>query len=187
VRQERILDAATAAFATTPYADVRVVDVAEQAGSSPALVFRYFESKAGLYVAVVERSADELRARQAETDAALPDGVPVRDRVRADLEVYLDHLAVRPSVWVNALVAGAEPAEALRVRARLRGEQVDRLRALLRPATWSRHEFALHGYFGFVDRAALAWVAAACPADDRYPLVDAALGALQGALGDWGR
>jgi len=80
-----------------------------------------------------------------------------------------------------------EPPEALRVRERSRDEQVERLRALLLPARWARHEFALHGYFGFVDRACLAWVAAGCPADDRNPLVDAALGALQGALGDRGR
>ena len=50
---------------------------------------------------------------------------------------------------------------------------------------WPRHAYALAGYFGFVDAATLRWLGAGCPEAERYPLVDAALGALQGALGDW--
>ena len=34
--------------------------------------------------------------------------------------------------------------------------------------------------------ACQAWVDAGCPERDRHPLTEAALGALEGALGDWG-
>ena len=185
-RRAAILDAAMAAFGEAPYPQVRVADVAGRAMASPALVFRYFDSKAGLYAAVVQRSADLLLQRQLQADAALPPGVPVRDRVRASLEVYLDHIAGHPSAWANPLVGGEEPTPAVQIRTRLREEYVDRLRQLLHLTPWPRHEFALRGYFGFVDQACLAWVQAGCPADRRHPLIDAALGALEGALGDWG-
>ena len=49
----------------------------------------------------------------------------------------------------------------------------------------SRTSFALWGYLGFLDDACLRWVHAGCPDDQRHSLVDAALGCLEGALGDW--
>ena len=49
----------------------------------------------------------------------------------------------------------------------------------------ARHEYALWGYYGFVDAACLRWVDKGCPPDERWALVDAALGCLGGALGDW--
>ena len=48
-----------------------------------------------------------------------------------------------------------------------------------------RDDFALWGYLGFLDDACLRWVHAGCPDDQRHSLVDAALGCLEGALGDW--
>ena len=60
------------------------------------------------------------------------------------------------------------------------------MRELLRPTAWARHEYALWGYFGFLDHACLHWVEQGCPADDRDAVAEACLGALQGALGDWG-
>ena len=48
-----------------------------------------------------------------------------------------------------------------------------------------RDDFALWGYLGFLDDACLRWVRAGCPAEQRHSLVDAALGCLEGALGDW--
>ncbi len=40
-----------------------------------------------------------LLARQAEALDALPDGVPVHDRIRAATMVYLDHIATHPNAW----------------------------------------------------------------------------------------
>jgi hypothetical protein len=72
------------------------------------------------------------------------------------------------------------------VRARARQEYVDRLRGVLVPSAAPRHEYALWGFFGFLDAACLRWVEEGCPDDRRHPLLDAAVGALEGALGDWG-
>ena len=185
-RREGILAAARSIYAEAAYTDVTTAQVARAAGASPALVLHYFGSKAGLYTAVVRAAVAALARDQREADVALPAGVPVRDRVRTSLLVYLDHIAARPGTWASPLVGGEEPREAVELRQVARAEQVETLRALVRPAAWARHEYALTGYFGFVDRACLAWVLAGCPEDDRHPLVDAALGALEGALGDWG-
>ncbi|MGB4780024.1 MAG: TetR/AcrR family transcriptional regulator, partial [Microbacterium sp.] len=77
------------------------------------------------------------------------------------------------------------PGVVATLRAEARSEYVERLRALLAPSAARRHEYALWGYFGFLDGACLTWVERGCPDDDRDALIDAALGALEGALGDW--
>lgn len=188
VRRQAILQAAAQAFAEHGYPQVSVSGIARQAGASEALVHKYFDGKAGLYAAVLRAAADRLAARQTEADAALAAGVPARDRVRVWLEVYLEHVAGAPTGWsAPFLVAGNDPPAALAVRRAVRAEYLHRLRDLLRPASWPRHDYALLGYFGFLDAACLGWVERGCPAAERDALVEAALGALQGALGDWGR
>lgn len=185
-RREAILAAASEAFAAAPYDEVAISAVAERAEASEALVYRYFTGKAELYAQVVGLAIAGLRERQAQAVAALPDGVPLRDRVRTTVLVYLDHIAAHPSAWAAPLQRpGGEPSSAAAIRREARAEDVERLRALLAPSTAVRHEYALWGYLGYLDAACLRWVERGCPDDDRWPLVDAALGALEGALGDW--
>lgn len=129
---------------------------------------------------------NDLLDRQATALAALPTGVPVRDRVREATIVYLDHIADHPAAWAMPLRApGTEPLAAAAIRTQSRRDYVERLRTLLSPSEQVRHEYALWGYFGFLDIACLLWVERDCPTDDRWALIDAALGALEGALGDW--
>ena len=106
--------------------------------------------------------------------------------MKVSLLVYLDHIAGHPDAWAVPLRGGDEPPEALDVRERARKAYVRELSELLGIGEWKRHGYAVRGYFGFLDAACLAWVEAGCPADDRHLLIDAALGALEGALGDWG-
>nr|NLI49887.1 TetR/AcrR family transcriptional regulator [Propionibacterium sp.] len=186
-RRKAILDAGRGLFAGSSFSEVSTQRVAAAAGASQALVFHYFGSKAGLYTAVVEDAVEHLQAALRSADRALPAGAPTRDRVRAALLVYLDEVARYPRAWAPHRGA-EEPAAATAVRLRARADQVAGLRGWLRldAAAWPRHEYALWGFFGFVDSACLAWVDAGCPEADRHPLVEAALGALEGALGDWG-
>lgn len=185
-RREAILSTARDLYAKAPYADVSAGQIAAAAGASSALVFHYFNSKAELYAAVVANAIDTLAAAQKAADAALDPGVPARDRVRSSILVYLDHIASHPTTWAGPLLGGEEPSQAIRVRQQARARYVQTLRDLLNPAQWPRHDYALWGYFGFLDQACLRWVEAGCPDEDRHPLIDAALGSLQGALGDWG-
>lgn len=187
-RREAILAAAGAAFGKVPYADVSVAALASRVGASEALVYRYFESKAHLYAAVVQLALDDLLNEQQSADDALPPGSSARDRVRTSLEIYLDRVSAAPTGWSAPYRSPAnDPAPAVAVRHGARAAYVELLRAVLGPGHGERREYALWGYFGFLDAACLRWVENGCPAAARAPLVEAALGALEGALGDWGR
>lgn len=185
-RRAAILDAAQKAFATHPYTEVTISAISTDAEASNALVYRYFDSKETLYVEVIRRSVTDLVAKQKAALDSLPPGVPARDRVRAATLVYLDHIADSPEAWALPMrQPGSEPPAAAILRAEARRSYVDKLRALLIPSEQQRHDYALWGFVGFVDTACLRWVDNGCVADERGPLVEATLGALEGALGDW--
>ena len=184
-RRAQILEAALAAFEAAPYDEVSMGRIAEASGSSQALVFHYFGSKADLYATIVAERISQRRTAQGLALAALSDGVAVRDRVRALAESYLDHVSSHPEAWAFPLRGGAEPRPAQQVRSAARAAEIADMGELLGISAWPRHTFAVQGWFGFVDQACLHWVGEGCPSDQRGPLVEAALGALEGALGDW--
>lgn len=185
-RRDAILEAAVEAFRVQPYGAVKVTDIAAAAGASSALVFRYFGSKPALYAEVSRVAGQIFITRQAEALAALPEGTSIREHVKTILIAYLDLIADHPDSWANPFVAGDEPPEAIAVRTEARAYFVERLRELLDLTPgWKRHDYSLVGFFGFVDQACLEWVKRGCPKDDRWPIVEASLGSLEGALGDW--
>ncbi|MBM9467978.1 TetR/AcrR family transcriptional regulator [Nakamurella leprariae] len=185
-RRAAILAAAEVAFRDQPYEQVALAEVARAAGGSEALLYRYFPTKGELYAALVRRTIAEIHTRQQDALTALPDGVPVRDRVRALVVVVLDMVAAHPQAFAASMLAShRDPEPAAAVRREARRADVDRLRDLLASSTTRRHVFALEGWFGLLDAACLHWAGLGCPADDREPLIAAALGALEGALGDW--
>jgi AcrR family transcriptional regulator len=186
-RRAAILAAAIRTFATGAYEGVAVADVARDAGVSEALVFRYFAGKPALFTEVVRAAFDDLERQQAAAISALPAGAPARERVKASLVVLLDHIAAHPDAWSAPLVGGGYPAPALEVRLDHAQRAAGRLRSDLATPTWLRHEYAIWAYLGAVDGACLAWVRRGCPVTERDALIEALLGSLQGALGDWGR
>ena len=185
-RRELILSAASRAFASRPYEEVSLAEIAEEAQASEALVHKYFVGKAGIYAQVLQGAVDELAERTRQADAALPEGSSARDRVRASVLTYLDFIAERSLGWMAyQILAGHEPGEAARVRQEAREAAVRALAEVVGGSRGHRDDFALWGYLGFLDDACLRWVRAGCPDDQRHSLVDAALGCLEGALGDW--
>lgn len=186
-RTDAILAAATTAFTAGTYDEVSVGAVATAAGASDALVYRYFEHKAGLYTAVVRAQLEALAARQREAVAALPAHTSARDRVRVTIEAVLDHVTDQRVAWASPFFTGAaEPAAVQDLRRQYRDDLVAALTGQLADPGHRRARLAIVGFLGHLGAAAQHWVEAGCPADDRGPLVEAALGALQGGLGDWG-
>ena len=185
-RRELILSAASRAFASRPYEEVSLAEIAEEAQASEALVHKYFVGKAGIYAQVLQGAVDELAERTRRADAALPEGSSARDRVRASVLTYLDFIAERSPGWMAyQILAGHEPGEAARVRQEAREAAVRALAEVVGGSRGHRDDFAFWGYLGFLDDACLRWVRAGCPDDQRHSLIDAALGCLEGALGDW--
>jgi AcrR family transcriptional regulator len=186
-RREAILAAATDAFAASTFDQVSIGAVASAAGASEALVHKYFEGKAGLYTEVVRAQIERLAARQRAADAALPPNTSARDRVRVTVETTLDHVQEVGAGWATPFFTGpSEPEPVQRLRAEYRARHVDELTARLRQEPGHRDRFAFVGFLGFLQAVSQVWLEQGCPGGARPSLVTAALGALEGALGDWG-
>lgn len=186
-RRATILAAAARQFAAHPYADVSLARVGAEAGASEALVHKYFATKAVLYTEVLAGALGDLAHRTAAADAALPPHTSTRDRVRTSLLVFLDHVAEHPTGWASPFHSDArDPEPAREVRRAARAAYVDALASALRPDPAPRRRYAVSAFYGFLEAASRMWVDAGCPDADRHPLVEATLGALEGALGDWG-
>lgn len=185
-RRAALLEAAQAAFADASYSEVTISAIASAAGASDALVYRYFGGKDELYAAVVASALESMLEDQAAAVQALGAGAARRERVKVATLVYVDHVAASRLMWAGPPGAmTGEPSAASAVRAQERAVMAERLRAMLAPSQQVRHEYAVWGFLGFLDGACGRWVAQGCPDDQRWPLVEAALGALEGALGDW--
>lgn len=184
LRREAILEAADPAFAAGSPEAVLVADVAADAGVSEALVFKYFGSKTALQAAVLERRATRLARQRDEADALLAEGTTARDRVAAALLVWFRALAAGTGV---PMTAPHDSVEVASVRSAVRADWRAWLQDVLRPRAEARDSFALDGFLGFLDAAGGAWEDAGCPDEATWSLIDASLGALEGALGDWRR
>lgn len=186
-RTDAILAAATSAFTSATYDEVSVAAVAHAAGASEALVYKYFDNKAGLYTAVVRDQLERLARRQREVVDQLPSHTSARDQVRVSIEAVLDHVKGLGVAWASPFfTAASEPSGVEDLRRTYRSHLVDGLVSQLHNPHERRAQLAIVGFLGFLGAAAQQWASDGCPDNDRAPLVESALGSLEGALGDWG-
>lgn len=126
-RRESILQLTSRAFAERGYDGVRTAELAESAGVSEALIYQHFRTKAELYRAAVDRSADLLEERIAQ--AAAP-GQPVEDRLQHAIEAFFQFVSEPGNAWtvLTLNVSDPELADAQRqLRARAIGGLADLL------------------------------------------------------------
>lgn len=181
-RRHNILTAARGHFAEHVYSEASLPSIASDSESSQSLIYHYFSSKAGLHAAAVQLSLEEQRARRAAAVDALEDGQPVHYRMEILLLTHLDGLLADPLVRAGT----AEPQETLVIRREAEQQLSQEIAAVLGVGNdFARHRWAVTGIIGFLHRAADIWAREGAPADQRRPLIEATLGALQGALGDW--
>lgn len=95
VREQVVLDAATAAFAEKGSTAVPVGLIAARAGINKALVYEHFGSKEELFAAAVRRERDRLVGFVAARYGRLDQ--PVRERVRSHYHTFLDFAAAHPA------------------------------------------------------------------------------------------
>ncbi|QGU03185.1 transcriptional regulator BetI [Corynebacterium kalinowskii] len=184
-RTAQILATAKQAFASDSYANVSVAQVAKDAGVSVALVHKYFESKTGLFAAVLEENFRILRQRQNDY---LEGKTIKRDRVGALIESYLDFIAdLKRPYEVGHLLYGHDDARSNEVRRLDERTFAVKLRTIVQPNESSRDFFAIQSFQGLLQSATRAWVQRGCQPDEKYPVIEAVLGGLEGALGDWDR
>jgi AcrR family transcriptional regulator len=154
-RRRQLLEAALELFGDNDYDDVSMDEIAEAAGVSHGLLFQYFGSKKGLYVAGVDKLVEEFR-RRTEPDPSLPPP----ERLRAGLRAYVDWVAEHPRGFRSLMTQGSGFREVRERMERQRWEGIGgRLSAGLgvdptKPAV----RIGLRAWQGYVESATLAWL-----------------------------
>jgi AcrR family transcriptional regulator len=177
-RRDELLDVGAQVFATKAYDDVLMDEIAEQAGVSRALLYRYVTSKRDLFAAIYQRAADRLLAAT-EVDP----NVPVALQVSAGLDAHLDYFAAnRHTVLAANRVLSGDPM----IQAIISEELAELRRRLLDALGLQGHPRAvasavLHAWLLFVRAMCVEWLEKETLSRDE--LRDVCLGALMGAIG----
>ncbi|RKQ86100.1 TetR family transcriptional regulator [Solirubrobacter pauli] len=91
--QAEILDVATREFAEHGYSGARVDDIAERTRTTKRMLYYYFGSKEGLFVAVLERAYTAIRDAEGAVDVDHLDPVAA---IRRLAELTFDHHEAHP-------------------------------------------------------------------------------------------
>jgi AcrR family transcriptional regulator len=135
-REQLILRVAGQVFAESGYERTSMDTIAALAGVSKPMLYAYFGSKEGLYLAYIERTGGELIQRLVNADrlGARPSTHPPTTRLRAVINEFLAFVQEHSDGWtvlLQELNARRPLAEQV---AQLRSEVVDEVRRMLESA-----------------------------------------------------
>jgi len=109
-RREELLRVGMELFATRPYEEIWIEEIAQQAGISRGLLYHYFRTKRDFYVAVTRQAALQA-AELAAPDASLA----ATDQLRAGIEAFVRYAEEHPegflTAWRGALAGDPEVRE----------------------------------------------------------------------------
>jgi AcrR family transcriptional regulator len=95
-REDEMLEAAGQAFATHGFHEASMDAIAEAAGISKPMLYNYFGSKQGLYLAYVERSGRALLKSMREADSR---SAPADQRLHAGILAFLTYAEEHGPGW----------------------------------------------------------------------------------------
>jgi AcrR family transcriptional regulator len=95
-REQQILDAAEEVFSRGPYREGSMDEIAALCGVTKPMLYRYFNSKDGLYEATAERVGRRVFD---EIDAAARTVPPGPDRIEIFVERYVAHISESRQTW----------------------------------------------------------------------------------------
>jgi AcrR family transcriptional regulator len=124
-RRESILALTSRAFAERGYDGVRTAELAKSAGVSEALIYQHFRTKAELYRAAVDRSAEILEDRL--TTAA--SSGPANERLERAVNAFLEFVSDATNAW-RVLALHVSDAELADYQRSLRGRATGALAGL---------------------------------------------------------
>lgn len=105
-RRQRLLDVATKLFSRKPYDQVTTDELTQAAGVAKGLLFKYFGSKDGLFLEIVQQQAQALRRAMRRRP-----GLTGRDSLHAATVAWLaylkDHAAIY--LWMLRYGIGTNP------------------------------------------------------------------------------
>ena len=159
-RRAQLLALGAELFSTTPFSQVRIEEIAERAGVSRGLLYRYFPTKRDFVVAMVAAEADALR------DLLVVDpALPVEQQVRAGLGGYLDYVESHSdgyrAVYGASLAADLDVRRIVEANNRLHEDRI--LQSLHDAGRFPGGEselgrVAVRGWLGFVATVTLDWL-----------------------------
>ena len=127
-RRGLIVEAAGRLFGQRGYAATRLDDVAAAAGVTKPLLYRHFDSKQALYLALLERH----RADLGSFAGAIPGEGPPQERLRAVLQVWFAYVESHSYAWKMLFrdTGGGDEIQAFRlgVHARARAVLIEMIR-----------------------------------------------------------
>jgi AcrR family transcriptional regulator len=94
-RRELILESAGRLFGERGYAHTSLDEIAAAAGVTKPILYRHFDSKKALYLALLERHRDDLP----RFFARVPADLPFDRRVEAILEAWFDYVSDHGYAW----------------------------------------------------------------------------------------
>ena len=177
-RRTELLAIGRRLFATRAYDELPIDELAAEAGVAKGLLYYYFGSKRGYYLAVVEDAAAELRSLASPTPRCRPPSA-----LRRTIDAYVEFAGRHPEAYRALTHAGVGADHEVRA-------VHDRERAVLLELIASETvgmppppaaRTALEGWLSFVEGASLDWL----DHGDLEPtaLRELLVAALAGALG----
>ncbi|AWZ05701.1 TetR/AcrR family transcriptional regulator [Streptomyces sp. ICC1] len=156
VRRAELMAIGRKLFADTSYDALSMDDIAKHAGVAKGLIYYYFKSKRGYYLAIVEDSVAELVAR-----AAAEDRVPAAERVRTTIDGYLYYAEHHQAAYRTIVTGGVgSDSEVLAIRDAVREELV----ATIAEGAYGHRSvpplarLALVGWLSGVEGSTLEWI-----------------------------
>ena len=154
-RRTALLEAGLRLFSAHAYDELSIDEIAARLGIAKGLLYYYFGSKRGFYVAVVRAAAESLREHW-DVDADLPAG----ERLIQGIDAYLRYASEREEGY-RAIMAGGVGSDA-EVRAILDAERdrvIERVvEALGTDEPPPALRTALQGWLSFMEGATLDWL-----------------------------
>ncbi|MFO0666483.1 MAG: TetR/AcrR family transcriptional regulator [Polyangiaceae bacterium] len=153
-RREQLLRVGKDVFSDRAYDAVSTEEIAEAAGISIGLLYHYFSSKKGFYVATIRAAADELLST-----IQFPAGSSLAMSARDSISRFLDFIEQNARLYVS-LMRGGVGADAQvhaivdDVRCRILSRLLDAANVDPTPSLRLR----LHGWVGFVEATTLRWL-----------------------------
>jgi AcrR family transcriptional regulator len=158
-RRTELVHVAATEFAAKPYQDVLMIEVAESAGVSRALLYRYFPTKRDLFAAVYQQAASRLIA-----SSAFQPEHDLIEQVLAGLDAHFDFFEdnARTVLVANRGELAGDPV----IEAIITDELAELRRAMLEAMGVEGHEHtlastALYGWLSFVRAVCVDWLAGA--------------------------
>ncbi|MFJ8311989.1 MULTISPECIES: TetR/AcrR family transcriptional regulator [unclassified Streptomyces] len=164
VRRSELIATGRKLFADTSYDALSMDDIAQHAGVAKGLIYYYFKSKRGYYLAIVEDSVADLVSR-AGSDTDLPRA----ERVHRTVDGYLRYAEHHQAAYRTIVTGGVGfDTEVQAIRDAVREELI----ATIAEGAYGTREIpplarlALLGWLGSVESVTLDWLGTLEPPRD---------------------